>query len=66
MQTRGYRDDGIVGYIASTQAPGTMPLYRLSSPDGSTHFYTASTTEKSQFQGQGWKDEGVAGYIYQQ
>ena len=66
MQAHGYRDDGIVGYIASTQAPGTQPLYRLSSPDGSAHFYTTSASEKSQFQSQGWKDEGVVGYIYQQ
>ena len=46
MQAHGYRDDGIVGYIASTQAPGTQPLYRLSSPDGSAHLYTTSASEK--------------------
>jgi hypothetical protein len=55
-----------VGYIASSQAPGTLPLYRLSSPDGSAHLYTASAAEKAQFQGQSWKDEGIVGYIYQQ
>ena len=43
-----------------------MPLYRLASSDGSAHFYTASAAEKTQFQSQGWRDEGVAGYIYQQ
>jgi hypothetical protein len=66
MQAHGYRDDGIIGYIATSQAPGTLPLYRLSSPDGSAHFYTASASEKSQFQSQGWKDEGVVGYLWQQ
>jgi hypothetical protein len=66
MQARGYSDNGIVGYIATTQAPGTMPLYRLASSDGSAHFYTSSAPEKAQFQSQGWKDEGVTGYIYQQ
>ena len=66
MQAHGYRDDGIVGYIASSQVSGTQPLYRLSNPDGSAHFYTTSSTEKSQFQSQGWKDEGVAGYVWQQ
>ena len=66
MQSRGYRNDGVIGYIATSQAPGTLPLYRLSSPDGSAHFYTASTGEKSQFQSQGWKDEGLAGDIWQQ
>ena len=66
MQARGYSDNGIVGYIATSQAPGTQPLYRLSSPDGSAHFYTASTGEKSQFQSQGWKDEGITGYVWQQ
>ena len=32
MQAHGYRDDGIVGYIATSQAPGTQPLYRLVKP----------------------------------
>ena len=66
MQSHGYSDNGIMGYIATSQAPGTQPLYRLSSPDGSAHFYTTSGSEKSQFQSQGWKDEGIIGYICQQ
>jgi hypothetical protein len=66
MQAHGYRDDGIVGYIASSQAPGTQPLYCLSNPDGSEHLYTTSASEKAQFQSQGWKDQGIVGYIYQQ
>jgi hypothetical protein len=66
MQAHGYTDNGIIGYIATTQAPGTQPLYQLSNSDGSAHLYTTSATEKSQFLSQGWKDQGIVGYIYQQ
>jgi hypothetical protein len=66
MQAHGYRDNGIIGYIATSQAPGTQPLYQLSSADGSAHLYTTSSSEKAQFQSQGWKDQGLVGYIYQQ
>jgi hypothetical protein len=66
VQAHGYTNNGIIGYIATTQAPGTQPLYQLSSSDGSAHFYTTSASEKSQFQSQGWKDQGIVGYIYQQ
>jgi hypothetical protein len=67
MQSRyGYRDDGILGYVASSQLPGTEPFYRLVNQDGSAHFYTASANERSQFLDRGWKDESYVGYVWLQ
>jgi hypothetical protein len=61
----GYRNDGVIGYIANTQWPGTYPFYRLVRPDGSGHFFTASAEEREQvIRSGGWRDEGVAGYIW--
>jgi hypothetical protein len=66
MQSHGYRDGGIVGYISGSQVSGTQPLVRMTTGDGGTHFYTTSAAEKAQFQSQGWKDEGIVGYIWNQ
>jgi len=41
-------------------------LVRMTTGDGGTHFYTTSAAEKAQFQSQGWKDEGIVGYIWNQ
>ena len=66
MQAHGYRDDGIVGYVENSAVSGAQPLYRMVNGNGSAHFYTTSATEHQQFLSQGWKDEGVAGYIWPQ
>jgi hypothetical protein len=64
MERYGYRDEGVIGYIATTQLPGTQPFYRLVKPDGSGHFFTASPQERADVLRRGWKDEGVAGYVW--
>ena len=66
MQNRfGYHNDGVIGYIANTQWPGTLPFYRLVRPDGSGHFFTANAEEREQvIRTGGWRDEGVAGYVW--
>ena len=67
MQANGYRNEGVIGFIATEQRPGTVPFYRLVTPDGSGHFFTASADERNQvLQSGGWRDEGVAGYIWLQ
>ncbi|HLK53816.1 MAG TPA: fibronectin type III domain-containing protein [Candidatus Angelobacter sp.] len=66
MQRHGYRNDGVIGYIAITQIPGTQPFYRLVKRDGSGHFYTASAEERAQVLQNGWRDEGIAGYVWLQ
>src|SRR4051812_8350306 len=62
--------NGIVCYVASTQLPGTIPLYRLHRPDmGSTgrndSFYTTSETERDSAISQAqYKLVGEEGYLW--
>ena len=59
----GYNLESIMGYVASSQVPGTVPLYRVWLSRGN-HFYTVSSAEAQQVaQGPGNKFEGVAAYI---
>jgi len=64
----GYKDEGIAGYLASSQISGTQPLYRLSKPapaavGGLIHLYTADNNERQSALGQGFKEDGPLGYI---
>ncbi len=62
-----YKDEGIAGYLASSQVAGTEPLYRLVAQRGSMtdHFYTASAAERQSAIQSGYRDEGEIGYIAQ-
>jgi len=66
MRGYGYREDGILGYVAATQMPGTQTLFALVNQDGSLHFFTASERERRQFLHRGWQELGPAGYIWTQ
>ncbi len=59
----GFRNEGIAGYIMSTQAPGTVPVYRLRGPNGD-HLYVTDASQAQQAQSQyHYTNEGVAGYV---
>lgn len=76
----GYQDEttGSSGFeILSEQAEGTVPLYRLYNLQTGRHYYTANSLERDFLVGlvpapasgpdtrtTGWRDEGIAGYIY--
>jgi hypothetical protein len=66
MRGYGYREDGILGYVAGTQVPGTQTLFALVNQDGSLHFFTASERRRRQFLHRGWQELGPAGYIWTQ
>jgi hypothetical protein len=66
MRGYGYRDAGILGYVAGMQMPGTQPFLRLVNQDGSLHFFTTSDRERRQFLRNGWQELGPAGYIWTQ
>jgi hypothetical protein len=66
MRGYGYRDDGILGYVAGAQMPGTQTFFRLVNQDGSLHFFTTSDRERRQFLRNGWQELGPAGYIWTQ
>src|SRR5436305_240 len=62
----GFKDEGIAGYIATSQVPGTLPLYRLVKQNGasSEHFYTDNDSERDRAISQlGFRLEGIAGYV---
>jgi hypothetical protein len=65
VASQGYKLEGITGYIASSQQPGTTPLYRASNASNGDHFYTTDAGERDRaIQQSGFKDEGIAGYIW--
>lgn len=66
MRGYGYREDGILGYVAGTQMPGTQVLFAMVNQDGSLHFFTTSERERRQFLRRGWQELGPAGYIWTQ
>ena len=66
LQSQGYQDNGVIGYVASSQISGTQPLYQMSSADGTSHFYTTNASERAQVLGRGWKDQGTSGFIWTQ
>jgi hypothetical protein len=62
----GFSDEGICCYIASTQLPGTVPLYRLYSKKRADHFYTASPHERDSAKfNDGYELEGVVGFVWE-
>jgi hypothetical protein len=66
VRSLGYTDNGVIGYAATSQLPGTQKLYRLMQNSNSTHFYTNSSTERTNLlKGGAWKDEGVGFYVWQ-
>ncbi len=66
VMQQGWKDEGIAGYIATSQVPGTLPLYRLEKQNGASteHFYTDNDSERDKAISQlGFHLEGVAGYV---
>ncbi|MDD3487737.1 MAG: SpoIID/LytB domain-containing protein [Candidatus Moranbacteria bacterium] len=55
-----YAIEGTAFYAYTSQADGTIPVYRLLGSNGD-HFYTASSDEKN---ASGYSYEGVAFYVY--
>lgn len=66
-QSEGYKLEGVAGMVASTQVPGSEPLYRLVrlAPGNKVeHFYTTSAAERDNaVKTYHFREEGVAGYV---
>lgn len=56
----GFANEGILGYAASNQITGTVPLYRFSNPSTPDHLETVNYSEGSQ---NGLTYEGILGYV---
>ena len=71
VQSKGYRDEGVAGYVLPKKAHGSVPLFHLSSVtkgwDGGVvsdkHFYSTEKAEIDKAVAQGWKTEEVVGYV---
>jgi hypothetical protein len=62
----GFQDHGVAGYIATTQLPGTVPMYRMLNTTNQQHFYTTNPAEHASVLAKGgFTDEGVVGYVWQ-
>lgn len=77
LKSLGSEDQGVEGYVATQQLPGTVPLYELNSnaPTGvpsafDDTLYTTNETERAQAKAaqsyftQGFTDSRIIGYIF--
>jgi len=46
---KGYKFEGLIGFILTAQLEDSIPLYRLFHPTNNDHFYTTSESEKTFF-----------------
>jgi hypothetical protein len=61
---QGYKNEGVIGYIATSQLPNTVPLYRLHNSNND-NLYTTDASERQSALQQGYIDQGIAGYVWQ-
>ena len=59
----GYTSEGITGYVAKTQLPGTTVLYRWVNHQSGYHFYTTDPGGETA-SSIGYSLEGVTGYVW--
>lgn len=69
--TRSSRCEGLdqppellMGYVADGPTCGAVPLYRLFSGAQSDHLYTLSEDERDQAARQGYRPEGIVGWVF--
>jgi hypothetical protein len=59
----GATNEGSMGYIATSALCGSVPLHRLTAPNGD-HLYTISSSEVTTAEAGGYVYEFVAGYVW--
>jgi uncharacterized protein DUF5648/purple acid phosphatase-like protein len=62
QNANGFHGEGTTGYILSSQAPGSVPLYRMTGGNGDT-LLTIDGNERGSMQAHGYRDAGIAGYV---
>jgi hypothetical protein len=58
---REYRQEGIAAYIYPKQICGSVPFYRATNNE--SHLYTTDEDEIKRFFFDGYKSEGITGYV---
>lgn len=66
LTNSGWRVEGVIGHIATTQVNNTTPLYRLKHPGIPDYFYTTNHGEYKQASSNGWVDQGISGYVWKE
>jgi len=62
QNSNGFHAEGTTGYLLTSQAPGTVPLYRMIGGNGDT-LLTTDASERARIQSAGYRDGGQVGYI---
>jgi hypothetical protein len=62
IATLGYHDEGISGYVFSTEVAGSQPVYRYRGTTSTGHFFTTNYNEIGSGSGYGYVYEGIAYY----
>jgi hypothetical protein len=62
QSANGFHAEGTTGFILSSQAPGSVPLYRMTGANGDT-VLTIDGNEHTSMQAHGYRDAGIAGYV---
>jgi hypothetical protein len=62
QNANGFHAEGTTGFILSSQAPGSVPLYRMTGGNGDT-LLTIDGNERSSMQAHGYRDAGIVGYV---
>jgi uncharacterized protein DUF5648/purple acid phosphatase-like protein len=60
--SNGARMEGVSGYLMQSQAPETVPLYKLVNAAGD-ELLTADANERASATASGYSDQGVLGYV---
>jgi hypothetical protein len=63
VSTGLYVNEGVVGYVLPAAADGTVPLFRVTLPDGSDHLLTGDIFELAFLANGFWRVEGLVGYV---
>jgi len=63
MMQKGYKDEGVMGYVLSSPQLSTPPIYKMYSTNLNNHFYTTDTNEALVASRNGFKLESVVGYL---
>ena len=65
LKSSGLKVDNITSLLLSVPPPQSVPFYRLYSSAQGDHFYTTNSTERDNAVAKfGYKDEGVAAYVF--
>jgi hypothetical protein len=58
----GYHDEGVVGFVSTTEKTGLVPAYHFTK--GERHLWLFDAKDRSTIEGEGWKSAGVSFWVW--